>query len=116
VAEFAMVSALVAVLALAVLQLGLVLYVRNVLTACASEGARLAARADATPADGAERTRELIADSLSPRFAQQVTTEVDETGPVEVMVVRVVAPLPVVGTFGPDAGIEVAGRAFLERQ
>ena len=45
---------------LAVFQLGLALHIRNTLIACASEGARYGARADATPADGERRARELI--------------------------------------------------------
>jgi Flp pilus assembly protein TadG len=116
VAEFAMVSGLVVLLGLAVVQLGLALYVRNVLIACASEGARLGARADAQPADGARRSRELISDSLSPRFADHVTVQLVDDGPVAVVAVHVVAPLPVAGMLGPDGSIEVVGRAFEERQ
>jgi Flp pilus assembly protein TadG len=116
VAEFAMLSVLVALLAMAVLQLGLALYVRNVLVACASEGARLGARADASPRDGAARTRELITASLSPRFARKVSVEIVDTGPTRVVEVRVTAPLPIAGTFGPEGGLSAVGRAFLERQ
>jgi Flp pilus assembly protein TadG len=116
IAEFAMVSALVTVLSLAVLQVGLALYVRNVLVACASEGARLGARADATPDEGAERTRALISDTVSPRFARGVTVGVRGAGEVQVVVVHVVAPMPVVGILGVEGGLDVVGRAFLEQQ
>jgi len=111
-----MVSGLVAVLFIAVSQLGLALHIRNTLTACASEGARLGARADADPADGAVRARELISTSISPRFAGNVTAQVVDLGGVQVVAVRVVAPLPVLGPLGPDSGIDVVGRAFLESQ
>ena len=35
---------------------------------------------------------------------------------VEVVVVRIDAPLPVLGPLGPDGALEVSGRAFLEEQ
>lgn len=116
VADFAMVSALVSVLFIAVLQAGLALHVRNTLISCASEGARLGARADGDPAQGAARTRELIARSLSPRFARGVSASVTVADGVQVVSVRVVAPLPVLGPLGPDGGFDVVGRAFLESQ
>lgn len=111
-----MVSALVSVLFVAVFQVGLALYVRNTLISCAAEGARFGARADADPAEGAARTRELINASLSPRFAGDVTAEVAEADGVQVLSVHVVAPLPVIGPLGPDSGFDLVGRAFLERQ
>jgi len=116
VVDFVLVSVLVSVLFLAVFQVGLALYVRNTLISCASEGARFGARADANPGAGAARTRELIGASLSARFAQQVSAEVGEAGGVQVVAVRVRAPLPVLGPFGPDSGFDLVGRAFLERQ
>lgn len=111
-----MVSGLVALLFLAVFQVGLALHIRNTLIACAAEGARLGARADAVPEDGATRARALIGDSLSPRFARGVTADVVEAGGVQVVVVEVLAPLPVIGPLGPDGRLRVVGRAFLESQ
>lgn len=116
VADFAMVSGLVALLFLAVFQVGLALHIRNTLIACAAEGARLGARADAVSDDGAARARALIGDSLSPRFARDVTADVVETGGVQVVVVEVLAPLPVIGPLGPEGRLRVVGRAFLETQ
>ncbi|HYN30250.1 MAG TPA: TadE/TadG family type IV pilus assembly protein [Dermatophilaceae bacterium] len=115
-ADFVLVSTLVLVLLVAVLQLGLALHIRNTLISCASEGARLGARADSTPAAGAARTRELAAASLSPRFARDVSAVVTTAGGVEVVAVRVRAPLPVIGLLGPDGDLAVVGRAFRERQ
>lgn len=117
VADFALVSLLVLVLFLSVFQLGLALHIRNTLISCASEGARLGARADATPGDGVARARQLIAASLSPRYAQQVTASVATTAEgVRVVVVRVRAPLPVLGLVGPSDSLDVLGRAFAEAQ
>ena len=56
-AEFVMVGAVLTVLTLAVLQLGLAVYVRNVIHDAAAEGAHHAALADVTPAAGAELIR-----------------------------------------------------------
>jgi hypothetical protein len=116
VADFVLVSALVSVLFVALFQVGLTLYVRNTLISCASEGARLGARADADPGQGIVRTRSLISTTLADRFARDVTAEVVTANGVQVLSVRVVAPLPVIGPLGPDRGIDIVGRAFLERQ
>lgn len=116
VADFVLVSGLVSVLFVAVIQVGLALHVRNTLISCAAEGARLGARAGSSPDDGAARTRELVTSSLSSRFAQDVSADVEVDGGVDVVAVRVRAPLPVLGPFGPDRGFDVVGRAFLEQQ
>ena len=116
VADFVLVGALLSVLFVALLQVGLTLYVRNTLISCASEGARLGARADADPGAGLARTRELIASTLSSRFAEHVTAHVVLADGVRVLSVRVVAPLPVIGLLGSGQHFDVVGRAFLERQ
>ena len=115
-ADFVLVGALLSVLFVALLQVGLTLYVRNTLISCASEGARMGARADADPGEGVARTRELIASTLSSRFAEHVTAQVVVADGVRVLSVRVVAPLPVIGLLGTGQQFDVVGRAFLERQ
>lgn len=116
VTDFAMVSVLVVVLFLTVFQLGLALHTRNTLISCAAEGARLAARADAAAGTGVARTESLVSESLSARYARRVTSREDVVGGVRVVEVRVVAPLPVLGLLGPEGGLDVVGRAFLESQ
>jgi Flp pilus assembly protein TadG len=116
VADFAMVSVLVLVLFLAVFQLGLALHTRNTLISCASEGARLGARADAAPGEGVRRTQALVSESLSPRYARTVTSREAVVGGVRVIEVRVVAPVPVLGLLGPGDRLDVVGRAFAESQ
>lgn len=111
-----MVSTLVLVLFLALVQLGLALHTRNTLISCASEGARLGARADAVPGQAVSRTEALIRESLSPRYARRVTTREGVVGGVRVVEVHVVAPIPVIGLLGPDDRLDVVGRAFLESQ
>lgn len=117
VVDFVLTSALLLFVFLAVFQLGLALHVRNTLVSCASEGARYGARAGSSPEQGAQRARELIDSSLSERYSEGVSTRVETTDAgVEVLVVDVTAPAPVVGPIGPGEGFEVRGRAFMEEQ
>ena len=59
-------------LVLGILQVALVLFVRNTMASAAAEGARLAATSDRGPADGAALTREQIGGVVSGRFARDV--------------------------------------------
>ena len=99
---------------LGVVQLALVLHVRNTLVDCASEGARYGGLADRTPADGAARTRQLIGMSLSPRYADDVSATTRILDGVTVVEVHVESALPVVGLFGPGRGISVTGHGLQE--
>lgn len=114
--EFVLVSMLLLLVFVVVLQLGLALWTRNTLVAAAQEGARVAARADATPAMGVARAQQVIRVQLADRYAADVTpgTEVVAGARVAVIVVR--APLPVLGPFGPDRALTVTGRAYEESQ
>lgn len=116
VADFAMVTGLLCLLFVAVFQLGLALHIRNTLISCASEGARYGARADATPQEGVARARELISVSLSDRFARNVTAVSSTVDGIQVVQLRVEAPLPVLGLLGPEQALTVRARAFAERQ
>jgi Flp pilus assembly protein TadG len=111
-----MVSGLVMLVFLAVLQLGLALHVRNTLTLAASEGARAAARLDAVPAMGVARAREVVTGSLSARFAGDIRASTATVDGVQVVVITITAPIPVVGPLGPDRALTVTGRAFEESQ
>jgi len=114
VAEFTLVSVLLAALFLAVLQVGLVIHVRNTLVACAAEGARYAANADRGLADGAARAEALIAESLSSRFTGGVQARYVTDGGVSLVEVEVTATLPLFGLLGPDRGLTVRGHAVDE--
>lgn len=116
VADFALVSGLVVFVFLAALQLGLAVHTRNTLISCASEGARYGARAGSSAEAGAQRTRDLIAASLSDGYARDVSASHDVVDGIAVVVVSVHAPLPVLGPLGPEGALTVTGRAFQERQ
>ncbi|MET0956557.1 MAG: TadE/TadG family type IV pilus assembly protein [Cryobacterium sp.] len=114
VAEFVMVSALLTALTLAVLQLSLALHIRNTVLDAAAEGARYAALADSGLAEGAERSRDLIASALGPAYAADVSASYAEVAGAPGVQVRVVAPLPLFGLLGMDRGLEVTGHAAVE--
>jgi len=114
VVDFVLVGALLTLVFLGVVQLGVVLHVRNTLVDCASEGARYGAFADRTPEDGAGRTRELIAMSLSPGYAGDVRAGHADVAGLRTVEVTVSAPLPLIGLFGPPATLTVSGHGAAE--
>lgn len=112
--DFVLVGGLVTVLFLGVLQLGFALHVRTLLIDSAAEGARLGARLESGPDDAESRTKELIGSALSDRYARDVTTSVVEVGGVEMIEVRVRAPMPVIALLGPSGTQEVRAHALVE--
>ena len=113
--DFVLVAGLVTLLFVGVVQLALVQHIRNTLTDCASEGARVGALADRGPADGAARARELVRMSLAPRYAEDVEADDVVIDGIEMVEVRVIAPLPLVGLLGPGGALTVRGHAVRER-
>ena len=113
--DFALVSGLLTLVFVAVVQLAVVVHVRNTLADCASEGARLGALADSDPQAGVERTRQLITADLSGRYAADVSSVRETVAGLDTVVIRVRAPLPVVGLFGLGRVITVEGHALAER-
>jgi len=112
--EFVLVGALLTVLTLAVLQLGLAVYVRNVVHDAAVEGAHYAALADATLADGADRTRAVITASVGADYADAITVEQSDRLGHATAVVTVRTTLPLIGLLGISHGLEVQADAPLE--
>jgi len=113
--EFVLVGVLLTFLALAVLQLGLALHIRNTVLDAAAEGARYGALADNAPTDAGTRAAELIATAVGPGFADDVEVREEQWMGAPVVVVRVRATLPLVGLLGVDRGLEVEGHAARER-
>jgi hypothetical protein len=109
VVDFVLVGALLTLVFLGVVQLGVVLHVRNTLVDCASEGARYGALADRTPQDAAGRTADLIALSLSPGYARDVRAGYADVAGLRTVEVTVSAPLPVIGLLGPSRTLTVSG-------
>lgn len=117
--DFVLVGSLLTLLFLAVLQVGVDFYVRNVLAACAADGARYAANADvADPAAAAVRTDGLIQQALGRAASRASTTgratSIDGQPAVEV---DVAARLPLLAWFLPvGPAVHVTGHALVEPQ
>ena len=109
---------LVVTLFLLVLQVAFVLHTRNVLVASAQEGARYGANADRGTADAAARTREVVADALSPTIAGRMSYDAAEVVQDGVLTVRVTVrgPLPLVLLPAGPLRIAVSGSALEERR
>jgi Flp pilus assembly protein TadG len=116
VVDVVLVMAVLVPMVLAVLQVSLVLLVRNTLTAAASDGARYAATVGRGPADGEARTREQIEGALASRFAQDVQARVVMVDGAPTVVVTVRATVPALGLGGPGVDLEVDGHAVQELQ
>lgn len=116
VVDFVLVMLVLVPLFLAILQVALVLHVRNTLTAAAAEGARYGSTIDHTPQDAAARARSQITDSLSARFARDVRAGLDSAGGAQMVVVRVEADVPPLGLWGPSVHLEVRGHAIREAE
>lgn len=114
VVDFVLVLVVVVPLFLGIVQVGLVLHVRNTLTAAASEGARYAATVHGSPAAGAERTRSQIRGALAARFARGVTARPVLVDGVPGVRVDVAAEVPPLGLWGPAVRVEVSGHAIEE--
>lgn len=114
VVDFVLVSLVLVPLVLGLVQVALVLHVRNTLTAAATEGARYAATVDRQPQDGVVRTRQQIADALADRFAGQISGADVVVDGVPAVEIRVHATVPPLGVWGPGVSLDVAGHAVRE--
>lgn len=114
VVDFVLVGSLLTLFFLAIIQLTLVLHVRNTLIDAAASGARYGTLADRNAADAEERTRNLIKTALNAGFAEHVSTsEVTYQG-LRSLEVTVRSPMPVIGLIGPRDMLEVKGHAAVQ--
>jgi Flp pilus assembly protein TadG len=113
VVDFALVGDLLTVIFIAIVQLTLVLHVRNTLIDAAASGARYGTLADRNPQDAVARTEELIRGSLADSYGSDVAVRESTAGGVRTLEVVVRAPLPVIGLIGPAGVMEVRGHAAL---
>lgn len=111
VVDFVLVGALLTLFFMAIIQLTLVLHVRNTLIDAAASGARYGALADRTPADARARTAELIRSALNSDFSGDIVCSDVMVDGARTLEVTVTAPLPVVGLVGPRGLLEVKGHA-----
>jgi hypothetical protein len=117
--DFVLVGSLVTLLFLGLLQLGIDYHVRNVLAACAADGARYGANADvASPTAGAAQANEEIRHAIGSSYAEAVAdpNQSDVDG-APVVTVEVSTRLPLLAWFLPEGPtVHVTGHALLEPQ
>lgn len=114
VVDFVLVMLIVVPLVLGIMQVALVMHVRNVTTAAAAEGARVQAVLDAAAGAGEERTRAQIAAGVGDRFVRSVTVTPTIVAGVPGVEVTVVSEVPALGLLGPGMTVEVTGHAVNE--
>lgn len=114
VVDFVLIMVLLVPLVLGVMQVGLVMHVRNTVAAAASEGARAAAVIDAGPAAGAQRTRGMIRAAIDDRYADDVSASYESVAGVPGTVVHVRTSVPALGLFGPGVTLNIEGHAIRE--
>jgi Flp pilus assembly protein TadG len=114
VVDFVLIGALLTLLFLAIVQLTLVLHVRNTLIDAAGSGARYGTLADRNEGDARDRTVQLITAALNSEFARDVATSESTYQGIRTLEVTVRAPLPVIGFIGPRALLEVKGHAAIQ--
>ena len=112
--DFVLVLVVVVPLFLGILQVALVLHVRNTLTSAASEGARYAATVDRPVEAGVMKTRQQISGALAARYAREVTARPAIVHGAPGVEVGVTAEVPPLGLWGPGVRLDVTGHAIEE--
>lgn len=112
--DFVLVLAVLLPLVLGLVQLALVLHVRNALSSAAAEAARVAATVDGGPQAGLRAAREEIASSVGPRYARQVSISTTRVGGAPGYRIQVRASVPALGLGGPAVEVTVQGSAVRE--
>ncbi|MBT2531835.1 pilus assembly protein [Arthrobacter sp. ISL-48] len=114
VVDFVMVGGLLTMFFLAIIQLTLILHVRNTLIDAAASGARYGTLADRGAADAAERAGDLIGTALNADFAEDISTSEVTFQGLRTLEVTIKAPMPVIGLIGPREMLEVKGHAAIQ--
>ncbi|MBV0894565.1 TadE/TadG family type IV pilus assembly protein [Microbacterium sp. NC79] len=109
-AEFVMVGLLLAFLTLAIVQLALGLYIRNVVHDAAIDGAFHAALADTSLADGEQRVMTVVSRTINVDVVQAVSAS-ESNGTITM---TVSATLPLLGLWGVPYGMEFSAHAPVE--
>lgn len=114
VVDFVLVLVVLIPLFLGILQVALVLHVRNTLTSAASEGARYAATVDRPLDAGVTKTRQQIGGAIAGRFATDIRAHEELVRGAPGVRVDVVAEVPPLGLWGPAVRLSVSGHAIEE--
>ena len=112
--DFVLVAPLLFAVALAILQVILVMHVRTVLTSAAAEGARAAALAGADPRAGERRARAIIDETIASDSVERIVVRRQMAGGATIMALDIEARLPLLGLLGPTV-IHVRGHSLQEQ-
>lgn len=115
VVDFVLILLVLLPLVLGILQLALVLHVRNTLASAAAEGARHAAVAGSSASAGQAKVHELVSGALSQEFVRSVTVRPADVGGAPGYEAVVEADVTVLGLGGPGVHIRVEGHAVAEQ-
>lgn len=113
VVEFVLVAPLLLLLALAVVQVALLLHARATLTFAAAEGARAGALAGNDPAAGTRRAMLVLDQNLGDAVIRDVTAERDLVDGLPVITVHIEVDMPLMGLLGATE-MSVEGHALVE--
>lgn len=113
--DFVLVLLVLLPLVLGILQLALVLHVRNTLASAAAEGARHAVVAGSSAGAGAAKVQELVDGALSADFARSVAVRPATVGGAPGFEAVVEADVGVLGLGGPGVHVRVEGHAIAEQ-
>lgn len=111
VAEFVMITTLLVLIAMTLVQLALVLHVRNTLIDAASNGAHYGALANRSASDAEGRTRTLITESLHGGFASGIAVSTTNIGENQLVNVSVNTRVPLIGLLPNGWELHVEGEA-----
>lgn len=110
-----MVAVLVLVIAVAVVQLGLFVHVRNSLTDVAGAAARYGALEGNSERQAQERAAVLVAREFGASYPADVSVSAStDAGGSRIITVRIVASVPLLGLLGPGGSLATEGRAMDE--
>ena len=112
--DFVLVAPLLIAVALAILQVILVMHVRTVLTSAAAEGARAAALSGADPRAGERRARAIIDETIASDSVERIVVRRQMAGGTTIMALDIEARLPLLGLLGPTV-IHVRGHSLQEQ-
>ncbi|GAB2547570.1 TadE/TadG family type IV pilus assembly protein [Brachybacterium huguangmaarense] len=111
VVEFPLIAVLILLIAMATIQVALVIHTRNTLVDAAVQGAHHASLIGNTPEDGAERAAVLVDQRFGGAYDVATTASEDPSGRITV---TVTAAIPLVGLLGPGGTLVVDGHALDE--
>lgn len=115
VVDFVLVLLVLLPLVIGILQLALVLHVRNTLASAAAEGARHAAVAGSSGPAGEAKVQELVSGALSQEFVRSVSVRPAAVGGAPGYEAVVEADVGLLGFGAPGVHVRVTGHAVAEQ-